>query len=105
MVPEIATRSNTSVPFSTYTAPPDPCTRAAAAEIMYPAEPGRRDRRPSAQTTRLPRAATRQGGAVREPEGSRRCARVGDRHAVEHERALGHVHRPSGVSLRTGLPL
>ena len=32
-VSEIATRSNTSVPFSTYTAPPDPCTRAAAAEI------------------------------------------------------------------------
>jgi hypothetical protein len=38
-VSEIATRSNTSVPFSTYTAPPDPCTRAAAAEISIRPSP------------------------------------------------------------------
>ena len=32
------------------------------------------------------------------------CACVGDRHAIEHERAVLHVHRPSG-SLRTRRPV
>jgi hypothetical protein len=38
--------------------------------------------------------------AVCESEGSHHCARVGDRHAVEYELALGHEHRPS-VMLHT----
>ena len=69
---------NVTVPSAMYTAPPFPfCTHHPSA-----------DGRPRPQV------------AVRELEGSRRCARVGDRHAVEHERALLHVHRPSG-SLHT----
>jgi hypothetical protein len=38
---------------------------------------------------------------VREPERSHICARAGDRRAVEHERALGHEHRPSVACLHT----
>ena len=67
---------NVTVPPSMYTAPPLTCSN-----------------HPSAAGRNAPRAA------VHEPEGSRRCARVGDRHVVEHELALSHAHRPSDAPL------
>jgi hypothetical protein len=135
LVWEIATPSNTSSPFDTYTAPPEPCARTVAAALptvtharvfvshcvcACPCVPGQAHR-PGAHDRAVPsdrygpirhvhcaaavlhaqsvppRTAPVNAAAVRESQRSHRCAHVGDRHAVQHERALGHVHRPAGV--------
>jgi len=70
---------NVTVPPPMYTAPPSRCAH-------HPVRCG------------LPSATA---AAAREPERSHICDRAGDRRAVEHERALGHVHRPSVVWLHT----
>ncbi len=64
---------NVTFPPSMYTVPPSRCAH----------HPG------------LLRAAPATTAVVREPAPSHLYARAGDRRAVEHERALGHVHRPS----------
>jgi hypothetical protein len=70
---------NVTVPPPMYTAPPSYCAH-------HPVRYG-------------PPLIT--GAAAREPERSHICARVGDRRAVEHERALGHGRRPSVACLHT----
>ncbi len=67
---------NATAPSPMYTAPPSRCTRHWSGAG------------PSSARSRGPDRRARQNA-------TRRCARVGDRHAVEHELALAHEHRPA----------
>ncbi len=83
-------------------APPTVVMRVAVIEL-FP----RNVTVPCAKVTAPPSSCTCRGSAAGRPRAGHRarvrrshiCARVRDRHAVEHECAIPHVHRPSG-SLR-----